>query len=200
MNEGSYLTISPVASSYASSLSINNSHAEKLVWLSKPVMINRRPFFSATLNRHRRIEQEVQIQASFSRGSARVNRPCNFEAKYSRSKKMFTNFALRQGGILIRVLCLAICVLLFTSMGCSANGQSNPFRSNQPGYPNWSAFTGTKWKKDQPIVEFRGQWYELVKFHGVVVSTIENQLPSCLTKAVSVQPTYSWALSKAGPA
>ena len=48
----------------------------------------------------------------------------------------------------------------------------NPFLSSAPGYPEWSAFTGVKWKGDQPIVEVDGKWYELLKFDGLTVKEI----------------------------
>ena len=57
-----------------------------------------------------------------------------------------------------------------------SSGQSNPFRSDQPSYPDWSAFTEIKWEDDRPIVEFDGQWYELVSFHGV---TTDELLEAC---------------------
>lgn len=56
----------------------------------------------------------------------------------------------------------------------AANAANNPFSSRSPGYPKWSAFTAIKWKQDQPIVEFQGQWYELVKFHGLTVDEIKT--------------------------
>ena len=59
------------------------------------------------------------------------------------------------------------------------HAQSNPFRSSQPGYPGWSAFTGIEWDDGQPIVEFEDQWYELVSIHGV---TTEEILEECRTQ------------------
>ncbi len=71
---------------------------------------------------------------------------------------------------------VALGPLFATSAWLSGNlalGQStNPFLSSVSGYPNWSAFTGVRWKGDQPIVRFEGQWYELVSFHGIPVEEI----------------------------
>ena len=50
----------------------------------------------------------------------------------------------------------------------------NPFVSSVPGYPNWSAFTGFNWKSGQLVVQLQGEWYDLVKFHGVAVSEFEK--------------------------
>lgn len=48
----------------------------------------------------------------------------------------------------------------------------NPFFSSAPGYPNYAAFAGIRWKGDRPHVEFEGEWYELVTFHDIAVEEI----------------------------
>jgi hypothetical protein len=65
--------------------------------------------------------------------------------------------------------------LLFSGPAIDAIfAQSNPFLSSQPGYPNWSAFTGVKWRDDRPLVEIDNQWYELLQFHGIPVGQIRE--------------------------
>ena len=55
-----------------------------------------------------------------------------------------------------------------------APASTNPFLSSVRGYPKWSAFTGVKWKGNQPFVEVDGEWYELLRFHGIPIDEIRE--------------------------
>ncbi len=83
----------------------------------------------------------------------------------------------------------AACLLFMASIfALRPSAQSNPFLSSQPGYPDWSAFTGIKWENDRPVVEFDGRWYELVSIHGVLA---EDILKTCREKGWDVRKRVS---------
>ncbi len=67
------------------------------------------------------------------------------------------------------VIAIVFGLLAMPSVGLA---QGNPFASNQPGYPKWSAFTGVRWENDRPIVQIDDRWYELVSIHGVATEKI----------------------------
>lgn len=66
-------------------------------------------------------------------------------------------------------LFVSLGVLLLFPVLCWAQ---NPFRSSQPGYPDWSPFEEVKWEQEQPLVRVNGKWFTPLSIHGIPVDKI----------------------------